>query len=91
MIKYNELENLKLYSINVILNLNKVILKSFTEGIKTIKKFREDTFVKIKMYKEDTYVIFFYDSAFCFYQKFNFGSDIILRDISKFVHLKNQA
>ena len=91
MIKYNELENLKTLFNKCNLNLNKVILKSFTEGIKTIKKFREDTFVKIKMYKEDTYVIFFYDSAFCFYQKFNFGSDIILRDISKICSLEKSS
>ena len=25
----------------------------------------------------------FYESAFCFFQKFNFGSNIILKDISK--------
>ena len=32
-------------------------------------------------------LIFFDDSAFCFFQKFNFGSDIILKDISKICSL----
>ncbi len=88
MVENNEIEYLKTLLNKCNLNLNKVILKSFTEGIKIIKKFKEDTFIKIKIYKDETHIIFFYDSAFCFLQKFNFGSDIILRDISKICSLE---
>ncbi len=88
MVEDNEIENLKTIFNKCNLNLNKVILKSFTEGIKTIKKYREDTFVEIIIYKEETHIIFFYESAFCFYQKFNFGSEIILKDISKICSLE---
>ena len=88
MVEDKEIENLKTIFNKCNLNLNKVILKSFTEGIKTIKKYREDTFVEIIIYKEETHIVFFYESAFCFYQKFNFGSEIILKDISKICSLE---
>ena len=90
MVEDKEIENLKTIFNKCNLNLNKVILKSFTEGIKIIQKFREDTFVEIIIYKQESYVIFFYESAFCFLQKFNFGSEIILNDISKICSLEIQ-
>ena len=83
MIKDNELKNIKTLFNNCNLNLNKIVLKSFVEGVQLVKKEKKDTFIKIKMNKDNTQLIFFYESAFCFFQKFNFGSDIILKDISK--------
>ena len=83
MIKDNDLKNLKTLFNGCNLSIEKVILKSFTDGIKIIKKNKKDTFFKIEINKNDTNLIFFSDSAFCFFQKFNFGSDIILKDISK--------
>tara|TARA_Y100000816_G_scaffold286024_1_gene266481 strand:- start:924 stop:2114 length:1191 start_codon:yes stop_codon:yes gene_type:complete len=90
LVENKEIENLKFIFNKCNLNLNKVILKSFTEGIKTIQKFREDTFVEIIICKEEIYIIFFYESAFCFLQKFHFGSEIILKDISKICSLEVQ-
>ena len=83
MIKDNDLKNLKTLFNGCNLSIEKVILKSFTDGIKIVKKNKKDTFFKIEINKNDTNLIFFSDSAFCFFQKFNFGSDIILKDISK--------
>jgi hypothetical protein len=91
MVEDKEIENLKTIFNKCNLNLNKVLLKSFTEGIKIIQKFREDTFVEIIIYKQESYIIFFYESAFCFLQKFNFGSEIILNDISKICSLEIQT
>ena len=88
MIKDNELKNIKTLFNNCNLNLNKIVLKSFVEGVQLVKKERKDTFIKIKMNKDNTQLIFFYESAFCFFQKFNFGSDIILKDISKVCSLE---
>ena len=64
----------------------KIILKSFTEGVKICNR-EKDTFLK-SILKESIELIVFDDSAFSFFQKFNFGSDIILKDISKYVPLK---
>jgi len=79
----NELKNIKTLINKCNLSINKIILKSFTEGIKVINRDKKDTFIKIKMNKDDIQLTCFYDSAFCFFQRFNFGSDIIIKDISK--------
>ena len=83
MMNDNELKNIKSLFNKCNLSLNKIILKSFTDGIKIINQEKKDTFIKIKINKNNTDLIFFYESAFCFFQRFNFGSDIILKDISK--------
>ena len=83
MMNDNELKNIKFLFNKCNLGLNKIILKSFTDGIKIINQEKKDTFIKIKINKNNTELIFFYESAFCFFQRFNFGSDIILKDISK--------
>ena len=84
----NELKNIKTLLNKCNLNVNKIILKSFTEGVKIIHKDRKDTFIKIKIGKNETNLSCFYNSAFCFFQKFNFGSEIILKDISKVCSLE---
>ena len=88
LIKDNELKNLKTIFNRCNLSLNKIILKSFTEGIKIIKKNKIDTFIKIEINENDSNLIFFSESAFCYFQKFNFGSNMILKDISKVCSLE---
>ncbi len=83
MINNNDFKNIKILFNRCNLNLNKVVLKSFIDGIKILNKFKKKTFINIKIDKNETQLIFFYDSAFLFFQKFNFGSDIIIKDISK--------
>ena len=83
MINNNELKNLRNLFKKCNINLAKVILKSFTDGIKIVNKDKKDTFIKILINKENTQLIYFDNSAFSFFQKFNFGSDMILKDISK--------
>ncbi len=88
MMKDNDLKNLQTLFNRCNLSLNKIILKSFTEGIDIINKEKKNTFIKIKINREDTQLTFFSDFAYCFFQKFNFGSDIILKDISKLCSLE---
>tara|TARA_B100001093_G_scaffold508025_1_gene569474 strand:+ start:1326 stop:2519 length:1194 start_codon:yes stop_codon:yes gene_type:complete len=88
LIKKNELNNIALLLSKCNLNVNKVIFKSFTEGIDLINTENKDTFFKIIIFKEKIKLIYFYNSAFCFFQNFNFGSDIILKDISKVCSLE---
>lgn len=83
MVNNNELKNIKTLFNRCNLNINKIILKSFIDGIKIVNKNKKDTFIQIKINKDETNLILFNDSAFCYFQKFNFGSDIILKDISK--------
>ena len=88
LIKNNELKNLKTLFNKCNLGINKIILKNFSDGIKIINNFKNDTFIKIKIGKSESTLSFFFESAFCFFQKFNFGSDIILKDISKVCSLE---
>ena len=88
LIKNNELKNLKTLFNKCNLGINKIILKNFSDGIKIINNFKSDTFIKIKIGKSESTLSFFFESAFCFFQKFNFGSDIILKDISKVCSLE---
>ena len=88
LIKNNELKNLKTLFNKCNLDINKIILKSFSDGIKIINRYKNDTFIKIKISKDESTLSFFFESAFCFSQKFNFGSDIILKDISKVCSLE---
>ena len=88
MLHDNELKNIKNLLNKCNLSLNKIILKSFTDGIQLINDNKKDTFIKIKINKTETELIMFYESAFCFFQKFNFGSDMILKDISKVCSLE---
>ena len=87
MIKNNDLKNLKTLFKKCNLGINKIILKSFSDGIKIINNYKNDTFIQININKDESTLSFF-ESAFCFSQKFNFGSDIILKDIAKVCSLE---
>ena len=87
-IKKNELNNIFSLLNKCNLNTNKVIFKSFIEGIDVINNENKDTFFKVIIDKDSIKLIYFYNSAFCFFQNFNFGSDIILKDISKVCSLE---
>ena len=91
LIKNNEFKNLKTLFNKCNLSINRVILKSFSDGIKIINNYKNDTFIKIKIGKSESNVSFFFESAFCFSQKFNFGSDIIIKDISKVCSLETST
>ncbi len=86
--KNNHLENIKLLMNKCNLVINRINIKNFLEGINIINNEKEETFFKIYIGKKKSYVLSFYKSSLCFYQNFNFGSDIIKSDISKVCTLK---
>ena len=66
------------------IKLKRVILKSFTEGIEIIKNKRENkSFLKISVKKNKIKLLLFENSSLIFTQSFDFGSDIIFKDVSK--------
>ena len=74
------------------LRIKKIILKSFIEGVNLINNNKDlDTFFKIKINRNNSELIFFENSALKFTQNFDFGSDIILDDISKITSLKKET
>ena len=74
------------------IKLKRVILKSFTEGIEIIKNKRENkSFLKISIKKNKIKLLLFENSSLIFTQSFDFGSDIIFKDVSKVCSLNIEA
>lgn len=73
------------------LKVSKIISKNFLEGISLIDKNSNlETFFKIEIFENESEIFFFENSALKFSQRFKFGSDSIIRDISKITALDHQ-
>lgn len=83
LITNNDLKNINQVFKKSNLELNKIVLKSFTEGTQLINQDSIETFFKIKINKESSNISFFYQSSFRYSENFNFGTDIIFKDIEK--------
>ena len=71
------------------LKIKKILLKSFVEGSNIINKNSEfNTFFKIKIDENNSQIFYFENNSLKFEQNFNFGSELILRDISKVTFLE---
>lgn len=80
----NEVKNTKLVLNNCGLNIERIILKSFAEGVKLIKKKdAQDTIIMININKMKSNISIFDKLSFIYSENFNFGTDMILKDISK--------
>jgi len=80
----NDLKNLKHVLNNCHIDVERVVLRPFAEGIYKItnQKIKED-FLEIKMRKKSTSISIFKDKSLIYSQDFLFGSEIILKDIAK--------
>ena len=66
------------------LNLERVILKNFIRGINLMNTFSEKKrIIDIKLNYENIHLSFFENSAFKYSELFNFGSNILYRDVAK--------
>ena len=70
LIKNNELKNLKTLFNKCNLDINRIILKNFSDGIKIINSYKDDTFIKIKINKNESNLLFFLNLLFVSLQKF---------------------
>ncbi len=91
LINNNDLKNIhKIFNKNN-LNIKKIILKNFSEGVQLINQNKEvETFFKIKISKDISHINFFDKASFRYSENFNFGSDIIFKDIEKVCSLENE-
>ena len=84
LIKKNDLKNIKQIFGKNSLNIKKIINKNFIEGAHLIDKdLNTETFYYIKINKTSSSISFFDNSAFRYFEKFNFGTNLVLQDISK--------
>ena len=91
LIGNNDLKNIqKIFNKNN-LNIKKIILKNFSEGAQLINQNKGvETFFKIKISKDVSHINFFEKASFRYSENFNFGSDIIFKDIEKICSLENK-
>ena len=91
LIGNNDLKNIqKIFNKNN-LNIKKIILKSFGEGAQLINQNRNiETFFKIKINEDVSHINFFDNASFRYSEYFNFGTNIIFRDIEKICSLDNK-
>ena len=89
LIDSDEYKNLKNIFDKANLNIKKILLKSFIEGVKISDTNRNtDTFFLIKINNNNSKIIYFENNSLKFEQYFQFGTDIILKDISKITSLE---
>ena len=84
MIGNNDLKNIQQIFNKNNLKVKKVLVKNFIEGAQLIDQDNDtETFLKIKINKNDSNISFFDRASFRYVEYFNFGTNIILKDIMK--------
>ena len=91
LIENNEYKNIQQIFKKNNLNIKKLILKNYCEGINFFNQNSEnENFILIKVENEISQINFFENLSFRYSQTFNFGTNIILKDISKICSISNQ-
>ena len=90
LIKNNDLKNIKYLFNKNDLNVKKILIKNFIEGVEIVEKNNNaQTFFRIKINKDNSNLSFFDESSFRYVENFNFGTGIILKDIEKVCSIDN--
>ena len=86
----NGLKNLKMLLNKCNLNIEKIVLKSFTQGIqKIIKTNFKETFAIINFGKNKSNISIFNNLSFVYSESFYFGTDTMMKDVSKVCSLNS--
>ena len=89
LVEKNVLKNIKLLINRCGLNIDRIVLRPFVEGINLLSKnIINKNFVSIRLGEKRSNLYLFKERSFIFSQEFNFGVDIIIKDISKLCSLK---
>lgn len=89
LINKNIIKNLKLVFSNCGVNIDRVILKSFVEGINfLLQNVNIKNFTTITLENRGINISLFKNKSFVLTQDFSFGIDLIIKDISKLCSLK---
>ena len=89
LINTNEYKNLITIFDKCNLRIKKILTKSFIKGANISDNFNNtEIFFYINIYKNSSKVFYFENNSLKFEQIFEFGTDIILKDISKITGLK---
>ena len=89
LISKNDYKNLISIFNNFNLKIKKILLRNFVEGSLTSNHHSEiNTFFQIKINENSSQLFYFENDSLKFEQNFEFGSDLIAKDISKITSLK---
>ena len=89
--KKNILKNIKSVFNICGLNIEKIILKSFAEGVNLLSKNQlVKNFTILRLGKNRINISLFKNKSFVFSENFNFGFNLINKDMSKLCSLKNE-
>ena len=92
LINKNDYKNLKSVFDKCNLKIKKILIKSFVKGANINDNNKNvDTFFQIKINENNSKIFYFENNSLKFEQKFKFGSDIIIKDISKITSLKIES
>ena len=87
----NDLKNINNLFKTSNLNVKKILIKKFIQGTHLINQSEEiEDFFLIKINENNSQIVLFDNSSFRYKEDFNFGSKIILNDISKVCSLKTE-
>ena len=89
LININNFKNLENIFANCNLKIKKILLKSFIEGANISKRVKSsENFFHINIQEDNSKIFYFENNSLKFEQNFKFGSNIILKDVSKVTSLK---
>ena len=91
LVNKNILKNLRSVFKNCGLDIEKIILKSFAEGIHLLSKNSSDkNFTIFRLEENRINISLFKNKSYVFTEEFNFGFNLIINDISKLCSLKTE-
>ncbi len=92
LISKNDYKNLMEIFDKCNLKIKKILVKSFVKGVYLNDiNYKDGTFFQIKINGENSKIFYFENNSLKFEQEFNFGSDIVIQDISKITSMSKEA
>jgi len=89
LVNKNSIRNIKLIFNNCGINIDRIILTPFAEGVNFLLMNKKNTnFTIISLENERVNISLFKNKSYIFTQDFNFGTDLVIKDISKLCSLK---
>ena len=91
LINKNDYKNLKSLFDNCNLKIKKILVKNFIKGANISQNYNIETFFYLRISKSHSKIFYFENDSLKFEQNFSFGTDIIIKDISKITSLKDDT